>query len=88
MQVSRPVIGYAHSREQEPDLLEQNSSWIYWNGIRAETESWTPAFTYNYFFLKPKMTEGVEQVDLVADILDTPYSRRMFTEKLDVVRRD
>lgn len=39
MQVSRPVIGYAHSREQEPDLLEQNSSWIYWNGIRAELNS-------------------------------------------------
>ena len=33
------------------------------------------------------MAEGVEEIDLVADILRTPFSRRTHQEKLDIVRR-
>lgn len=33
------------------------------------------------------MAEGGEEIDLVADILATPFSRRTFQEKLDLVRR-
>ena len=33
------------------------------------------------------MAEGGEEIDLVADILTTPFSRRTFQEKLDIVRR-
>ena len=33
------------------------------------------------------MAEGDEVVDLVADILTTPFSRKTFQEKLDIVKR-
>jgi len=33
------------------------------------------------------MAERGEEVDLVADILSTPFSRWTFQEKLDIVRR-
>ena len=33
------------------------------------------------------MAEGGEEVDLVADIITTPFSRRTFAEKMDIVRR-
>lgn len=33
------------------------------------------------------MAEGGEDIDLVEDIVKTPFSRRTFQEKLDIVRR-
>ena len=39
-------------------------------------------------FFQPTMAEGGEKIDLVADIITTPFSRRTFQEKLDIVRRE
>ena len=33
------------------------------------------------------MAEGGEDINLVKDIVKTPFSRRTFQEKLDIVRR-
>lgn len=38
-------------------------------------------------FFQPTMAEGGEDIDLVEDIIITPFSRQTFQEKLDIVRR-
>ena len=42
---------------------------------------------YYKLFFQPTMAEGGEDIDLVKDIVKTPFSRRTFQEKLDIVRR-
>jgi len=37
-------------------------------------------------FFQPTMAEGGEYIDLVEDIITTPFSRQTFQEKLDIVR--